>query len=204
LLSQWVAAVLEGDARKAAALAENLGDYPVVLVRSLDLARDWLKNTARGERRFGLVASSGAKRLRADGLGVTLNATDGSAIAQWYLNDHRDVRSSFALEVPANEYTTQGLELDFVGLCWGGDLVWDGDCWQYRQFRGNDWANVNGDRQRFVANSYRVLMTRGREGLVIWVPEGSKDDPTREPAKFDETASFILSCGARQFLEGDA
>ena len=169
----------------------NLATYPVVLVRSPDIARKWLKDNARGERRFGLVASSGARRLRADGLGVTLNATDGSAIAQWYLNGRGDVRSSFALEVPANEYTTQGLELDFVGLCWGGDLVWDGRSWKYRQFRGNSWANVSGDRQRFITNSYRVLMTRGREGLVIWIPAGSTEDPTRNPKHFNDTAEFL-------------
>lgn len=204
LLSQWVSSVLEGDAGKAAELAEILGDYPIVLVRSLDQIRQWLKHSARGERRFGLVASSGARRLRADGLGVTLNATDGSDIAQWYLNDREDVRSSFALEVPANEYTTQGLELDFVGLCWGGDLIWNGGSWQYRQFRGNGWASVNGDRQRFVTNSYRVLMTRGREGLVFWVPSGSKEDPTREPRLFDDTAEFLVKCGAQQLIQRDA
>lgn len=203
LLSQWVAAVLDGNSEKAANFASNLGEYPIVIVRSLDLIRKWLKSVSRGERRYGLVASSGARRLRADGLGVTLNATDGSAIAQWYLNDRGDVRSSFALEVPANEYTTQGLELDFVGLCWGGDLIWTEDSWQYRQFRGNKWVNVNGDRQRFVTNSYRVMMTRGREGLAIWVPAGSNEDPTREPKLFDDTANFLLRCGAKQPLEGD-
>ena len=132
------------------------------------------------------------------------NATDGSAIAQWYLNDRGDVRSSFALEVSANEYTTQGLELDFVGLCWGGDLVWSGWTWLYRQFRGNSWANINGDRQRFITNSYRVLMTRGREGLVVWVPKGSREDPTRKPQHFDETLDFLLLCGAKKLSEGDA
>jgi hypothetical protein len=203
-LSQWVSLVLDGNAIDAAALAKKLGQYPIFLVRSLDAARKWLKDHARGERRFGLVASSGARRLRADGLGVTLNATDGSAIAQWYLNDRGDVRSSFALEVPANEYTTQGLELDFVGLCWGGDLVWGGRSWKHRQFRGNSWANVSGDHQRFITNSYRVLMTRGREGLVIWIPAGSMDDPTREPKLFDDTAKFLCRCGAQQLSEGDA
>ncbi|WP_110597925.1 DNA/RNA helicase domain-containing protein [Salinicola lusitanus] len=203
-LSRWVSLVLGGNAPEAATLARELGDYPILVTRSIDLARKWLKVHARGERRFGLVASSGARRLRADGLGVTLNATDGSAIAQWYLNGREDVRSSFALEVPANEYTTQGLELDFVGLCWGGDLVWNGRTWAHRQFRGNSWANVNGDRQRFITNSYRVLMTRGREGLVVWVPQGSTEDPTRKPQQFDETANFLLSCGANRLAEGDA
>lgn len=203
LLSRWVSQVLDGDVAQAASLARDLGDYPILVTRSVSLARKWLKIHARGERRFGLVASSGARRLRADGLGISLNATDGSAIAQWYLNDRSDVRSSFALEVPANEYTTQGLELDFVALCWGGDLVRRGHSWRHRQFRGNSWANVNGDRQRFITNSYRVLMTRGREGLIIWVPMGSSEDHTREPKLFDETAAFLVTCGAKQLSDGD-
>lgn len=203
-LSQWVSLLLEGDSVNAAALARILGDYPIFVVRQLEHARNWLKVNARGERRYGLVASSGARRLRAEGLGVTLNATDGSAIAQWYLNEPGDVRSSFALEVPANEYTAQGLELDFVGLCWGGDLIWDGGAWKHRQFRGNSWANVSGERQRFITNSYRVLLTRGREGLVIWVPTGSPEDATRKPKIFDKTAEFLIRCGAKELPDGYA
>lgn len=203
-VSQWVSLVLKGDLIAAHRIAENFGDYPLFVTRSLGATRNWLKRETRGERRYGLVASSGARRHRAEGLGVTLNATEGNAIAQWYLNGREDVRSSFALEVTANEYTAQGLELDFVGLCWGGDFLWQGGKWLYRQFRGNGWNRVNGDRQRFITNSYRVLMTRGREGLVIWVPEGSREDATRDPVPFDSTAEFLVSCGARWLPYEDA
>lgn len=195
-LSRWVSLVLDGKVAEARELAAGIGDYPIVVTRSIDFARKWLKNRARGERRFGLVASSGAWRLRAEGFGLTLNATDGSSIAQWYLNERGDVRSSFALEVPANEYTAQGLELDFVGLCWGGDLVWNGNSWLHRQFRGNSWAKVSAGRQRFITNSYRVLMTRGREGLVIWVPNGSSEDPSRDPQLYNSTAEALIKFGA--------
>lgn len=203
-VSHWVSLVLDGCSEEARAVARNLGDYPLLVTRSLTSARHWLATSARGERRFGLVASSGARRLRAEGLGVTLNATDGSAIAQWYLNERGDVRSSFASEVTANEYTTQGLELDFVGLCWGGDLIWDGEQWHHRQFRGNNWSKVGEERQRFITNSYRVLMTRGREGMIIWVPRGSNDDPTRPPELFDKTANFLISSGAAKIPKIDA
>lgn len=195
-LSRWVSLVLDGKVAEARELAAGIGDYPIVVTRSIDFARKWLKKRVRGERRFGLVASSGARRLRAEGFGLTLNATDGSSIAQWYLNERGDVRSSFALEVPANEYTAQGLELDFVGLCWGGDLVWNGNSWLHRQFRGNSWAKVSAGRQRFITNSYRVLMTRGREGLVIWVPNGSSEDPSRDPQLYNSTAEALIKFGA--------
>lgn len=106
------------------------------------------------------------------------------------------MRSSFALEVPANEYSTQGLELDFVGLCWGGDLTMADDEWMTRRFSGTRWTQANGDRRRFILNSYRVLLTRAREGLVIWVPAGDPDDPTRNPKLYDRTAEFLKGCGA--------
>lgn len=111
-LGAWIKCVIEGDFSGAAETAKQLS-YPLKITRSLEEAKAWLRQSAHGERRMGLLASSGAKRLRADGLGQVLSATDGQAIAHWYLNPPGDIRSSFALEVPANEYTSQGLEIDF-------------------------------------------------------------------------------------------
>lgn len=198
-LNEWVDSVLTGNSSRAAEVASGLR-YPIVLTRSLDAARKWLRGVTRGERRCGLVASSGARRLRADGLGETLNATDGIDIAHWYLNPPGDIRASYALEVPANEYTCQGLELDFVGICWGGNLVRDSQetGWLCRRLNGTRWQLVtDATRRRFIANGYRVLLTRAREGLVIWIPYGDADDKTREPELLDETAKYLLACGAR-------
>ncbi len=168
-LSEWVALVLEGEAEQAASVAQGLGEYPIRLTRVLDEARRWLRSNSRGQRRYGLVASSGARRLRADGLGVALSATDGIDIAHWYLNPPGDIRSSYALEVAANEYTCQGLELDFVSVCWGGDFVrspTEGQ-WIFRRLSGPKWQAVKeGTNRQFIKNSYRVLLTRAREGLV--------------------------------------
>lgn len=199
LLAEWVDAVIEGDAAKARSLNERMGAYPILLTRNLNALRRGLRELSRGERRFGLLASSGARRLRAEGVGVILHANDRDAIAHWYLNPRDDVRSSYALEVPANEYTSQGLELDFVGLCWDGDFTRDaqGRAWVCRRFGGNKWQTVaQPDGQRFIKNSYRVLLTRSREGIIIWVPEGSDEDATRNPALYDQTADFMLACGA--------
>jgi DUF2075 family protein len=196
-VADWVSAVLEGDQGKAAEIMGGIGAFPILLTRDSRDAMDWLRDQGRGERRFGMVASSTASRLRAEGFGVSLNATDGRDIAHWYLSPRGDVRSSFALEVTANEYTTQGLELDFIGLCWGGDLSMSEEGWVTRRFSGTSWKAANGDRRRFILNSYRVLLTRAREGLVIWVPRGDPNDPTRNPLRHDRTADFLLACGAR-------
>jgi hypothetical protein len=195
LVSDWVAAVLDGNSSEAAEIMREIGGFPIRLTRDLDEATSWLRSQGRGERRYGMVASSTASRLRAYGLGVSLNATDGRDIAHWYLKPRGDVRSSFALEVTANEYTMQGLELDFVGLFWGGDLTASSGGWVTRRFSGTAWTRANGDRRRFILNSYRVLLTRAREGLVICVPRGDPDDPTRNVAQYDATADFLLACG---------
>ena len=194
-VSQWVEAVLKGDADEALRLHATIGEFPIALTRDLATVRKWLKEKARGERRPGLVASSGAGRLRAECLGVTLNASDGDHIAHWYLKEPEDVRSSHVLEITANEYTTQGLELDFVGLCWGGDMIQPAKGWVTRQFRGAKWVSANQERRRFTLNSYRVLLTRAREGLIIWVPRGDVDDTTRQPKQYNEVARFLAQCG---------
>ena len=191
--------VLAGDEIGARAAAREMHEYPVTITRSLTKAKSWLHDRGRGERRYGLVASSGARRLRAYGLGVTLNASAGTEIAQWYLNPHGDIRSSYALEVPANEYTCQGLELDFACVCWGGDLLWNEAArnWIYSRLSGSSWQRVrNRISQRFLANSYRVLLTRAREGLILWIPSGDEADPTRCPSILDTTAEFLARCGA--------
>jgi hypothetical protein len=200
-VSAWVDRVLDGNAVEAASLANQLGLYPIMLTRSLEAARQWLRNNGRGKRRFGLVASSSARRLRADGLGQILHAGDRDEIAHWYLQPPGDIRSSCALEVPANEYTCQGLELDFVGVCWGGDLLISPsfDRWVHRRrLSGPNWQTIRDEAaQRLLRNSYRVLLTRAREGLVLWVPLGDPGDPTRVPEPLDATADFLLRCGAR-------
>jgi hypothetical protein len=199
-MSEWVKAVLDANLPAAKAQAQLLTAYPIVLTRCLNRARTWLRERGRGERRYGLLASSGARRLRADGLGEILQATHGPAIAQWYLNGRDDIRSSFALEVPANEYACQGLEIDFSCVCWGGDLLFapQTGCWLCRRLSGNAWHNVGSvEDRRYVRNTYRVLLTRAREGLVIWVPRGDESDRTRSPEELDATADFLVAAGAR-------
>lgn len=197
VVTQWVNALLAGEIGQARRLAAEAGELPVFVTRDLNQARTWLKSNARGTRRCGLVASSGARRLRAEGLGVTLSAAELADVANWYLLPKGDIRSSFALEVAANEYTCQGLELDYVGTAWDGDLVWNKDVWIPRKLNGPDWHRVRDeDTQRWIRNKYRVLLTRARLGTVIWVPQGSVDDHTRSPRVLDDIARVLREAGA--------
>lgn len=197
---KWVNALLSGDLEGAAQVAQAEPDFPVYLTRDLDEARNWLSRSARGNRRCGLVASSGARRIRADGLGVSLGATQLDEVAHWFLRERGDIRSSYALEVTANEYGCQGLELDYVGVCWDGDMLWDAseDRWEPRRLNGAKWQSVHQpDGKAWSLNKYRVLLTRARLGTVIWMPKGSAADPTRDPARYDAIADALKRAGAR-------
>ncbi len=112
-----------------------------------------------------------------------------------------DLRASYALEVTANEYACQGLELDYVGVCWGGDLIWDraAGMWAPRRLNGATWQKVGEpDSRNWIINKYRVLLTRARLGTIIWVPLGDRDDPTRPPQRYDEIADAMSVAGALQ------
>lgn len=192
VLSEFVDAALRLDSEAARGLASRLEDFPLVLTRDLDAARSWLRQHRRGCRRIGLVASSGGRRLRAHGVDVTADLD----VENWFLNPAADVRSSHYLEVPATEFGIQGLELDWTGVCWGGDLHPRGGQWVCRAFRGTQWQHVRDEStRRYVVNKYRVLLTRAREGCVIWVPPGDDADPTRPPDVYDRVADHLVNCG---------
>ncbi len=197
----WVDAVLEGDAERAREIADEAGGVPFVLCRELSTTRAMLRELARGTRRCGLLASSGARRLRAEGLGAELPHMDPGAVARWFLDRFPpDVRASDALELVATEFSCQGLELDVAGLCWDGDMIRlpDVTAWQARRFVGTQWQVMRG--QEAIANqrnTYRVLLTRARYETVLFVPRGDAGDRTRGPAVLDAVAAFLLRCGAQ-------
>jgi hypothetical protein len=148
-----------------------------------------------------LLASAGAKRLRAEGLGAELPHMDANAVAHWFLDRFpADVRASDALEVVATEFSCQGLELDYCGLCWDADLIREAGraAWRVRSFRGTTWQRVaNAEAVANQINTYRVLLTRARYDTVIFVPLGDPADCTRDPAVYDAIACFLKTCGAR-------
>ena len=195
----WVDAVLAGDVREAATIAEAAGGVPFLLTRSLPAMRAALRGLARGSRRAGLVCSAGARRLVADGVWPNFPHLDADAVAHWFLAHWPDdVRASDALELPATQFACQGLELDLVGLCWGNDLVRrvGRAQWVARRFAGTDWQERRAEAAAaYCVNTYRVLLTRARYETVIWVPRGDAGDATRSPDEMDAVAAFLTECG---------
>ena len=164
-MSEWVEAALNGNAEKAASIIEEVQKFPIAFTRSLSTARKWLKDHTRGLRRCGLVASSGAIRLRPYGIEVSSGFRQGNRdlYVHWFLDRSPDVRSSNQLEVAATEFECQGLELDWVGVCWGGDFTFDNPAggWSFRSFVGSQWREIRNDTdRRYLLNSYRVLVRR--------------------------------------------
>ncbi len=192
LLADFVDAVIEGDSTTASGLKHNLQNYPLFVTRSLGRARVWLDARRRGVERAGLLASSNAMRLKPDGIFVKASIEP----AKWFLAPTEDVRSSNALEDAATEFEVQGLELDWACLCWDANLVHKDGTWRVRRFRGTKWEDVQDDaRRRYVMNSYRVLLTRARQGLVVFVPEGSSTDETRNSQDYDAIFEYLRECG---------
>ena len=114
----------------------------------------------------------------------------------WFLNGPEDVRSCQYLEDVATEFSIQGLELDWVAVAWDADLRRDSDNWAYRRFSGTKWQNINKkDKQQYLLNAYRVLLTRARQGMVIFVPQGDRSDPTRLPEFYEPIANYLQKTG---------
>jgi Uncharacterized conserved protein (DUF2075) len=204
-LASWVNLLLEGNAQEAASL-QITERFPIFLSRNLDETRVKLREQGIGKNRYGLVGSSGAMRLRAEGLEPSSPFHAEYQWEHWYLAEETDVRSSYRCEVFATEFEIQGLELDWIGLCWGGDFVWDASQgWQLRALRHGSrtkWSAIkSADKQIYRKNAYRVLLTRARKGMVIFVPRGNADDPTSQPSEFEMTARYLIRCGVNSLGE---
>ncbi len=201
----WVNAVLEGRKADAAGLANS--GMPVTITRELSAARSWLSTHVKSGRRAGLIASSGAARLRAEGVETpTFKFLGGIDYVKWFLEPLGDYRSSNQLEVALSEFEVQGLELDVCALLWGGDLMFPDGQVEARRLTGTKWRPVSGlgdpqlaadDSKTRILNKYRVLLTRFRKAMTIYVPKGSTEDETRRPNDFDSIYRYLVDCGVR-------
>ena len=193
-VSAFVKSVLDCEMAMAQEQLSLLRDrFPIVITRDLARAKSWIRSKARGSERFGLVASSGAERLRPHAVDVRFEINP----IHWFLNGTSDVRSSFYMEDPATEFQVQGLELDWVCMTWDADLrLSRSRDWNYHSFRGDKWTNVHkSETRQYLLNAYRVLLTRARQGMAIFVPPGDEADHTRKPAYYDHTFDYLKEIG---------
>ena len=129
--------------------------------------------------------------MRAEGI----NVKNEISPADWFLNNQDDVRSSYFLEDVATEFDIQGLEIDYTCLAWDINLFFENG-WVFQNFKGSKWQNINQDSAKnYLLNSYRVLLTRARQGMIIYVPEVDNSDWTRPSEKYNSTYEYLKSCG---------
>ncbi len=174
--------------------AEVEKKYPLIITRDLCKAKQWLKRQARGSERYGIVVSSQAERLKP----YAIDVKSPMDPIHWFLDGKEDVRSSYYLEDVATEFDVQGLELDWACVTWDADFRYNNMDWEYRSFCGDRWNHIRKpERQQFLKNAYRVLLTRARQGMIIVVPPGDVDDPTRKPEFYDQTFEYLKEIGFR-------
>jgi len=192
-VSLFVRQVLDLEAEEARGTLEKIGaKYPIHVTRDLPRAKEWLRKRGLGTARYGIVVSSNAERLRPHAIHVKAPMKP----VHWFLDGKEDVRSSYYLEDVATEFHVQGLELDWTCVVWDADFRHTRNGWQHRSFRGDRWNHVRQEtRKRYLKNAYRVLLTRARQGMVIVVPLGDKDDPTRLPEFYDATFAYLRGIG---------
>lgn len=178
------------EARKTLANVE--GKYPIVITRDLNKAKQWLKEQARGSERYGIVVSSQAERLKPHAIDVKSPVDP----IHWFLDGKEDVRSSYFLEDVVTEFQVQGLELDWACVAWDADFRYAKDGWEHLSFIGDRWNHIRKqERQVYLKNAYRVLLTRARQGVVIVVPLGDPDDLTRKNEFYDPTFEYLQEIG---------
>ena len=195
-VSNFVKALLDVELDTAKRLYNQFNnDYPIFVTRNLYKAKLWVRSQAKGSQRYGLTASSGAKRLRKYGIWVQnkIEATN------WFLNGKDDVRSSFHLEETATEFDIQGLELDWTIVCWDADLRFENGDFKHLKFVGTKWQKIkSAENILYLKNAYRVLLTRARQGFVIFVPTGDETDTTAKPEYYDGIYRYLKSIGIKE------
>jgi hypothetical protein len=190
-LSEFIHELLNLNVETSRKIYEELKKvYPIVVTRNLEYAKAWIKNKGRGSERYGLLASSNAKRLRPFGIDVK-NSINPS---NWFLDGKDDVRSSYYLEDVATEFEVQGLELDWTIVCWDADLYLKNNKWIFQTFKGTKWQKIQQNiKKKYLLNAYRVLLTRARQGIIIFIPEGDEEDKTRPKKFYNETYDYLVN-----------
>lgn len=190
-LHRWVGALLASDLASASAIAPELGGFDLYVTRDLDAARRYVRERygGRSDRRWGLLASSCAENLRGELRRLKEDGV-GASYGRWYEGTPRGANFCCSLETAVSEFGCQGLELDYAVVCWGDDLSWSERRWA--QQGGKKRLGVK-DYQRLRLNAYRVLLTRGRDGMCIYVPRSPDLDGVEDALRAAGVAPLTLA-----------
>ncbi len=181
-VSKFVNYFIDGDIENASRLTDSIYEegYDMYCTRDLETAKSYCRNRYEEEpnKKYGLIASSRSKILPKYGMNNTFNATRVK-YGKWFNAPSEDPKSCCALNKVVTEFGVQGLELDMPIIGWEYDMIWKGDEW--KKFIENQ--DENSEKNTYRRNTYRVLLTRGRDGFIVFVPNDSKLDPVYEILK---------------------
>ena len=197
MVSKFVDNLLDCNIEETRKIYKLLGKYEIYVTRDINKAREWCRQIVRGSERCGIIACSSAQRLKPEGIFVPTEID----VENWFLAPKEDLRSSNAMEIVASEFKVQGLEIDYSIVCWDADLRKTNSGWNYYSFKGTSWQKRNkADQQRYLLNAYRVLLTRARQGMVIFVPKGCNPqiDQTRDHNYYDAIYDYLINCGVNE------
>ena len=199
-LHRFVSTLVESrpDATSLKQLAAQLEQegHDLRITRDLDTAKAYLKDRYANtpESRFGLVASSRDKCLEGFGVPNGFQDTKRIKIGPWYNDDENSAThlSCRYLEICITEFAAQGLELDAVLLAWGTDFRLQDADWSIENSRKYKSPNQVKNPLQIRANAYRVLLTRGRDAHVVFVPQCDE---------LNETWQFLCNSGFRELSD---
>lgn len=178
-VSEFVNYLMAGEVEKASNLSEEINkDYSMYVTRDLEEAKNYCRQKYAKEpaKQFGLIASSKSQVLRRFGMMNDFKSTRKVNVAKWFNAPANDPQSCCALNDVVTEFAIQGLELDMPIIGWETDMIWNGNEWE--KFKKNE--DENSDANTYRRNSYRVLLTRGRDGFIVFVPPVDKLDSVYE------------------------
>ncbi len=188
-LHDWVNSVLTGKLSEASKLSQRIWtqNFPIFITRDLNEAKSYVAERFKGEasKRYGILASSKDQVLPNFGIQNGFHQTKQVKNAKWYNANLGEQGSCCNMEEVVTEFGCQGLEIDMAIVAWGNDYLWDGSSWILRKMRTRI---PQQDPHQLRLNSYRVLLTRSREGMVVFLPP---------LPQFDSTEHALLAAGAR-------
>ncbi len=181
-VSQFVNYFIDGDLENASKLSDSIFDegYSMYCTRDLESAKSYCKERYEEEpnKKYGLIASSKSRILPKYGMDNRFEATRIN-YGKWFNNPSNDPKSCCALNKVVTEFGVQGLELDMPIIGWEMDMLWTGNEWKKYILKEDE----DSERNTYRRNTYRVLLTRGRDGFIVFVPNDSKLDPVYEILK---------------------
>lgn len=199
-LSEFSEALLNNRPEDAKKALEKFDDYPICITRNLKHAEQFLLDNTLRKERCGKLCSSNSKILGR--YSHSFDNIDNWHFANWMLDESgRD--SSNSLVFAASEFNIQGLEIDWTLLGWDMDMYYHNGEWhEQKMLTPKRFKESTKVQKKHILNSYRVLLTRARKGMIIYIPKaGDYEDNYAVSDYFDSTYEYLKSCGIKDIDE---